>query len=306
MPRNLRSRRNHESASGESSRRETAVSTSVPNSIRRHLETDEAFQTLTIDGMRWICPFTARTVEADFKEAAVKYTVEAPFDFKEAAVKYLPIAQHRPWEQHPQPRTVKEMRVVRWRIFLQQNIRSDDKLKLFLNDGRWLNPYSGDWCTNVPIENGKITEQTIDYIARHLARDPRAQKGQMYSKLTSRSLLARKKSSSSATKLSEAASSGRLPAAISSGDSTTNAKPPGRSSSRRAAIKPRLRRDRQSVGIQSSGKRPATPKPQQQQSGSGKPLAAGEDSKIQYLATRSRKRSAKVVWASSTMPCKIP
>ena len=168
MPRPLRSRRNQDSASGESSARRRPVAgnnSAVPSSIRRHLDKDEAFQTLTIDGMRWICPFTARTVDA-------------PFDYKEAAIKYL--GQHRPWEKQPKPRTADEMNVVRWKIFLQQNIRSDEKLKFFLGDGRWLNPYSGEWYNKVPMQNGKITDHTIEFIARHLANDPRVQDGQMY------------------------------------------------------------------------------------------------------------------------------
>lgn len=196
--------------------------------------------------MSWICPFTARTVEA-------------PFDYRQAAAEYL--AQHRPWEENPKARTAEEMAALRWRLFLQKNMRQDAKLKFFLGDGRWLNPFTGKWYANVPMVDGKIGDKTVDYLARRLAEDQAAQAGQMQPETDLAYIFGEEKRRFKAAKRAaepepSQRSKPREPTSLSS------VKP------RNASLRPRHGRQPQS-GIQSSGRRqavgarPATPSPGQ-------------------------------------------
>src|SRR5688572_13672260 len=93
------------------------------------LRHDPAFQVMTVEGTHWIDPFTGTRVHA-------------PFGHYESARAWL-IAQ-QPWTR-ARLKPLAELQVFRWRLYLHQHIEHDPRLRQFAQDGRWLNPYSGQW-----------------------------------------------------------------------------------------------------------------------------------------------------------------
>jgi hypothetical protein len=94
------------------------------------LARDPVFQFMTVDGLHWLCPYTG-----------VK--VGAPFGYHDAAKEHLMRVQ--PWNRL-KPKTADEMRQYRWQIWLRDHIELETRFRLYSEDGRWLNPFTGTWA----------------------------------------------------------------------------------------------------------------------------------------------------------------
>ena len=135
-----------------------------PQRIAELLESDEAFQVTTVDGLNWIDPFSGTLVSA-------------PFDFREVAHSWL--LDNRPWRKHPEPTPIDQLRIYRWKVYLRNNMKDEARLRHFLPDGRWLNPFTGEWVSGIPREGNKISRETVRKLATHLSRCPEAQEARL-------------------------------------------------------------------------------------------------------------------------------
>ena len=126
------------------------------------LRHDPVFQVMTVEGAHWIEPFTGTRVHA-------------PFGHYEPARAWL-IAQ-QPWTR-ARLKPLSELHVFRWRLYLHQHIEHDPRLRQFAPDGRWLNPYSGQWI-NIGGFQGALTALILRSIATHLTECQQARSGSM-------------------------------------------------------------------------------------------------------------------------------
>ena len=126
------------------------------------LRHDPVFQVMTVEGAHWIDPFTGTRVAA-------------PFGHFEPARAWL--IAHQPWTRARLKKNA-ELQLFRWRLHLHQHIEQDARLRQFASDGRWLNPYSGQW---VPIDgqSGTLTAMALRSMASHLAECLHARAGRM-------------------------------------------------------------------------------------------------------------------------------
>jgi len=124
--------------------------------INHWLAKDALFNVWTIDQNGWIDPFTG---------AVIKST----HGIMKVAKRHL--LQNRPWMKFGL-KTMPELQTIRWSHHLQRWVEPDGRLRIFRRDGLWLNPYSGDWEPNVPLENGAVTIRTIEAMATVLAAQP--------------------------------------------------------------------------------------------------------------------------------------
>lgn len=139
-----------------------ASSGNLLDKLDQALRTDPAFQVMTVEGTHWIDPFTGTRVHA-------------PFGHYEPARAWL-IAQ-QPWTK-ARLKKVEDLQIFRWRLFLHQHIEHDPRLRQFAPDGRWLNPYSGQWIS-VGGYQGSLTAQGLRAMATHLADCLQARSGRM-------------------------------------------------------------------------------------------------------------------------------
>ncbi len=97
-------------------------------------------------------------------------------DYVEPALEYL--VSKRPWSGNKQPRTLAELQLHRWVLFLREHIEFDPALRTFSSDGRWLNPFNGQW---VPLKNRSknIDAGAMQEIAQVLLHCPEAQNGKL-------------------------------------------------------------------------------------------------------------------------------
>ena len=121
--------------------------------IRATIQENEAFRVITIDGMQWICPYTGTTIDA-------------PFDFATSAVEYL--IKNQPWKVNSQLKPMKVLLGLRWFYHLKNIIQDEPRLRLFLADGRWLNPYTGQWIQGIHRDGETVIPKTIQDIASAL------------------------------------------------------------------------------------------------------------------------------------------
>jgi len=126
------------------------------------LRQDPAFQVMTVEGTHWIDPFTGTRVHA-------------PFGHYESARAWL-IAQ-QPWTR-ARLKPLGELHIFRWRLYLHQHIEHDARLRQFAPDGRWLNPYSGQWIS-IGGYQGSLTALALRSMATHLAECLQARGGRM-------------------------------------------------------------------------------------------------------------------------------
>lgn len=126
------------------------------------LKNDLVFQVMTVEGTHWIDPFTGTRVHA-------------PFGHYEPARAWL-LAQ-QPWTR-ARLKKLDELQIFRWRLYLHQHIEHDPRLRQFASDGRWLNPYSGQWV-NLGGHQGPLTAQALRSMATHLAGCLQARSGRM-------------------------------------------------------------------------------------------------------------------------------
>lgn len=126
------------------------------------MRADPAFRVLTVEGTHWIDPFTGRCIPAPDGSLA-------------PAREYL--AAEKPWTRARLKR-IGELQVFRWRLYMHHYVEQDWRLRQFSADGRWLNPFSGEWLP-VAKANDAITPATLREMAVHLANCPLAATGRM-------------------------------------------------------------------------------------------------------------------------------
>ncbi len=131
-------------------------------SIDESMRADPAFRVLTVEGTHWIDPFTGRCIPAPDGSLA-------------PAREYL--VAERPWTRARLKR-LGELQVFRWRLYVHHYVDQDWRLRQFAADGRWLNPFSGEWTTVIKAD-GAITPKTLRAMATHLANCPHAANGRM-------------------------------------------------------------------------------------------------------------------------------
>lgn len=126
------------------------------------MRADPAFRVLTVEGTHWIDPFTGRCIPAPGGSLA-------------PAREYL--AAERPWLRARLKR-FSELQVFRWRLYMHHYVDRDWRLRQFAADGRWLNPFSGEWVS-ITRGEGAITPATLREMATHLANCPHAASARM-------------------------------------------------------------------------------------------------------------------------------
>lgn len=129
--------------------------------LEQTLKTDPVFQVMTVDGLAWICPWTGTTVPA-------------PFDALEPARDYL--VANQPWTRGTPLLTLERLRLLRWEMYLRQQLEFEPWLRTFASDGRWLNPFNGQWV-GLSGRGTTIDAAMIEELARHLMQCPEAQGG---------------------------------------------------------------------------------------------------------------------------------
>lgn len=129
--------------------------------LRTALTGDPRYQVRTVDGLGWLCPFTATVIPA-------------PLDWRAHALAHLSAV--RPWEFAPL-RDIDDLVHVRWLHHLRSHVAHDDRFRTFRDDGAWLNPYDGSWHAGVRLVAGRVGEQSLDDMASILARCPSAREG---------------------------------------------------------------------------------------------------------------------------------
>lgn len=139
-----------------------ASSGNLLDKLDHALRNDPSFQVMTVEGTHWIDPFTGTRVHA-------------PFGHYEPARAWL--VAHQPWTK-ARLKKVEELQIFRWRLYLHQHIEHDARLRQFAPDGRWLNPYSGQWV-NIGGHQGSLTAQELRAMATHLAHCLQARAGRM-------------------------------------------------------------------------------------------------------------------------------
>lgn len=135
--------------------RRAAADAALKQRIALALEKDPAHRVTTVDGLNWICPYTLKLVSA-------------AFGFEQAAAEYL--FNERPFAGGVKPRPLAELLYERWRLHLAGDGEFEPRLRLFGPDGRWLNPFTGEY-QRLPLRTGidPRAEEVTEAIARALA-----------------------------------------------------------------------------------------------------------------------------------------
>jgi serine phosphatase RsbU (regulator of sigma subunit) len=127
------------------------------------IEANESFRIMTVDGLCWIDPFTGAMLPA-------------PFGCQEVAKEHL--LKTRAYTKM-QPKPLAELQLLRWLYFLRDKFEAEPRIKVFHDDGRWLNPYNGKWEESIPLKDGKFTPLTLQAMAQRLTQCPEATKNLM-------------------------------------------------------------------------------------------------------------------------------
>jgi hypothetical protein len=138
------------------------TTSNIPLQVRRAMRTDIAFRVLSMDGTCWIDPFSGAFVPV------------GP-DWEAAALAHL--EANRPFERG-QPLPLSEVLFLRWFNFLRSQVPQQPELRCFAG-GMWLNPYNGRWEAGVALDQGQLTQRTLEEMARVLSRCPEAQAGRL-------------------------------------------------------------------------------------------------------------------------------
>jgi serine phosphatase RsbU (regulator of sigma subunit) len=109
--------------------------------------------------MHWIDPFSGKAIAA-------------PFGAAEIARQYF--AENDHW-QRGTSKSAEEMRQCQWLHWLKQNIRSDDRLRIFSAAGNWMNPANGVFSQHAKRIGGKVDLATLTAMAADLAQSSAAQ-----------------------------------------------------------------------------------------------------------------------------------
>ncbi len=128
-------------------------SVSLVERVYQALQLNPAFKVLTVDGQEWIDPFTGTRVPA-------------PFGYLEPAREWL--LRHQPWKK-TQVKSVAELIIFRWRIYVHDWICRERRLRIFSHQGHWLNPFTGAWEI-IDAALGPVNTRTARIISDFLAK----------------------------------------------------------------------------------------------------------------------------------------
>ena len=132
--------------------------------LEEAVRTNPIFGLTTIDGMRWIDPYTGSLHSA-------------PFGPTEVALDYY--RNNNDVWQGKKPRSLAMLHYHRLHVFLKEEIQTDERLRLFSNDRGWLNPFSGEWIPEVKQIGGRITGPVLATMAKSLVKSEEAREGKL-------------------------------------------------------------------------------------------------------------------------------
>ena len=126
------------------------------------------FKVTSVDGMRWIDPFTGKMFDAPFGpvDVALDYYRNNPDVWRSGKPKSMAVIQYH-----------------RWQVYLKEELAQEERLRLFSNDRGWLNPFSGKWEAKVKQIGGRITPAVIAAMAKTLSKCEPAKSGKLMEKL---------------------------------------------------------------------------------------------------------------------------
>ena len=101
----------------------------------------------------------------------------APFGPVEVALDYYR-NNEEVWKGK-KPRSLAMLHYHRLHIFLREEVQNDERLRLFSNDRGWLNPFSGEWITDVTQIGGRITGPVLAAMAKSLVKCEQARDGKL-------------------------------------------------------------------------------------------------------------------------------
>jgi len=129
----------------------------IPDEVWAGIEREPAFRVLSLDGLRWFCPYSGRNV-------AVGNSLH------DAMVEHL--ARRRPWlDMEVLPS--RHVRYFAWRYDCPRLVQRDVRMRQFVLDGRaWVNPFSGKIDDRVRAADNQISNATIQQMASSLANSP--------------------------------------------------------------------------------------------------------------------------------------
>jgi serine phosphatase RsbU (regulator of sigma subunit) len=134
----------------------------LPDWVLTAVEKDPAFRLITMDGQGWIDPYTGQVVAA-------------PFGYHDVALRHM--ATTKPWLKGD-IKPLKELLHSRWLHYLNEQVHFIEQLRIFQH-GLWLNPYTGQWLSGIRLDHGRMTQTTVDDMARALGKCAEAQTGML-------------------------------------------------------------------------------------------------------------------------------
>lgn len=138
----------------------------LPPELLRQIENDPLFMVVTLDGMRWIDPFSGEAI--------------AMGPEGRAATARLHLLESGAWRTG-MPLPMAQLEAERWRLDLARLLPTEPRLRIFLKDSRgWMNPFSGELVHGIERPEGKITPRTVWQMAQHLAGCHHARVGRMF------------------------------------------------------------------------------------------------------------------------------
>jgi len=147
--------------------RRGATVTALPSELDERLVGDPAFLVTTTDRSTWFDPYSGDAIPV---EGTVVETARGHIQASEAWREMVPLE-------------LPELQQRRWAHELRARMNDEERFRLFSRSGRgWLNPFAGTFHPEVDREDGLVTPQTIQAMARVLAICPHAAHGVMQSR----------------------------------------------------------------------------------------------------------------------------
>lgn len=129
--------------------------------LREALSANPLFQVTTVDGLKWLCPYTGARIEATF-------------GFVDPALDYL--VRTQPWTT-AKTKTLAELLRLRWNLWLRDHLKDEPRAQFFVA-GRWLNPLDGQWL-KLPGFDGKVGPAVLETMAAAMAACPQGRGTQL-------------------------------------------------------------------------------------------------------------------------------
>lgn len=127
--------------------------------LQQHLSDNPLFGQTTFDGLFWIDPFTGQKINA-------------PFDWITTAKEYFGNSEH--WRKG-KTQSMADLRFIKWNHHLNEHFWNDERFRLFMEDGRWFNPFTRKVVDHIRKDGSVISRGTIGEIGRTLAAIPQAE-----------------------------------------------------------------------------------------------------------------------------------